>query len=57
MGEHKNKYKLFSIDQVWGGQWHFGLNICKDGKQFYILVCLFKWDICIGKLIDYDTEF
>lgn len=57
MGEHKNKYKLFSIDRVWGGQWHFGLNICKDGKQFYLLVCFFKWDICIGKLIDYDNEF
>lgn len=57
MEEHKNKYKLFSIDKVWEEQWHFGFNICKDGKQFYILFCLFKWDICIGKLIDWDNNF
>lgn len=50
MGEER-KYKLFKIDRINSDkQWHVGAFICKDYDEFYLMLSLYKWDICIGRM-------
>lgn len=57
MGE-KRKYKFFTIDKInYNKRWHIGAFICRDDDEFYLLLSLFKWDICIGKVIDWSSMF
>lgn len=54
MGEQR-KYKWFSIEKEHGKRWHIGAFFCKDDDQIYLMLDLFKWNIYIGKLIDWDS--
>lgn len=54
MGNNK-KYKWFSIVKGEDKRWHIGAFFCKDFEhQIYLMIAFFKWDIFIGKLIDWD---
>ena len=55
MGEKQRKYKWFSIEKEHGKRWHIGAFFCKDDNQIYLMLALFKWNIYIGKLIDWDS--
>lgn len=59
MGDKKRKYKWFSIDSAGNGlkRWHIGAFFCKDYEQIYFMIAIGKWDICIGKLINWDYEW
>lgn len=52
------KYKWFSIEKVDGKRLHIGIFISSDDfNQFYVMISLAKWDIYIGKIIDWDNMF
>jgi len=57
MEEKQRKYKWFSIEKEHGKRWHIGAFFCKDYDQIYFMIALGKWDICIGKLINWDYEW
>ena len=52
------RYKFFTIEKInYDKRWHVGAFICRDGSEFYLMLSLCKWDICIGRLIDWDNVF
>ena len=54
--KEKRKYKWFSIEKITGERWHIGAFIASDDfNQFYLMIALVKWDIYIGKIIDWDS--
>lgn len=53
--KEKRKYKWFSIEKITGERWHIRVFVASDDfDQFYIMIALGKWDIYIGKLVDWD---
>ena len=54
--KEKRKYKWFSIEKITGERWHIGAFIASDDfNQFYLMIALVKWDIYIGKIVDWDS--
>ena len=54
--KEKRKYKWFSIEKITGERWHIGAFIASDDfDQFYLMIALVKWDIYIGKIVDWDS--
>ena len=54
--KEKRKYKWFSIEKISGKRWHIGAFIASDDfNQFYLMIALVKWDIYIGKIVDWDS--
>lgn len=37
--------------EKWNGEWSLGICLTKTPIECYFLINLFKWVICIGKLI------
>ena len=54
--KEKRKYKWFSIEKITGERWHIGAFIASDDfNQFYLMIALVKWNIYIGKIVDWDS--
>lgn len=54
--KENRRYKWFSIEKNYGKRWHIGVFVASDDfNQFYIMIALGKWDIYIGKLVDWDS--
>ena len=54
--KEKRKYKWFSIEKITSERWHIGAFIASDDfNQFYLMIALVKWDIYIGKIVDWDS--
>ena len=54
--KEKRKYKWLSIEKITGKRWHIGAFITSDDfNQFYLMIALVKWDIYIGKIVDWDS--
>ena len=51
---NKRRHKIFSIEKVIQGRGHIGAFFCVEEEQFYFMLALWKWDIYIGKLIDWN---
>jgi len=56
MGGKNRKYKFLSIEKInEDRRWHIGAFLCRDYEQFYLMLALWKWDVYIGKVIDWDS--
>ena len=52
--DDKKYYKLFDFNRYYKDTWLFGVDICHEEDETYLMIYLFKFYIAIGKIRDYD---